>query len=188
MASNDEPIESRLRQQAGASQATRAAGAEAASPVPPPGGGAAAGSGEDPPSAGGAESPPSVLVVDDEGAVRSFLRAYLEDADYRVYEATDIDGALSTLDRVRVDAVVLDVRMPDPRGLGRSGLEVLAFIRLRASSDTLPVMILTGRSLEADEQELIRRHHAHLFLKPDGYRQLLKRLEQLIGPGRTGRP
>lgn len=149
----------------------------------------AAGSGEAPTPAEGAGEPslPAVLVVDDEGAVRSFLRAYLEDADYKVYEATDVDGALSTLDEARVDAVVLDVRMPDPRGLGRSGLEVLAFIRLRAAFDALPVMILTGRSLEAEEQELIRRHHAHLFLKPDGYRQLLQRLDQLTARPGTGR-
>lgn len=151
--------------------------------------GVAAGSGAVPPPAEGTSEPfiPAVLVVDDEGAVRSFLRAYLEDADYKVYEATDVDGALSTLDEKRVDAVVLDVRMPDPRGLGRSGLEVLAFIRLRAAFDALPVMILTGRSLEAEEQELIRQHHAHLFLKPDGYRQLLQRLDQLTARPGTGR-
>jgi CheY-like chemotaxis protein len=129
-----------------------------------------------------------VLVVDDEGAVRSFLRAYLEDAEYKVYEATDVDSALSTLDETRVDAVVLDVRMPDPRGLGRSGLEVLAFIRLRAAFDALPVMVLTGRSLGPEEQAVIRRHHAHLFLKPDGYRQLLQLLDQLTGRRGAGRP
>ncbi len=187
-----EAIESRGWQQAGAEAppAAKPTGPGASATTPPPGDGASPGSGEGPPPAQseGAGSVPTVLVVDDEGAVRSFLRAYLEDAEYRVYEATDVDGALSTLDQVRVDAVVLDVRMPDPRGLGRSGLEVLAFIRLRAAFDALPVMILTGRALDAEEQALIRRHHAHLFLKPDGYRQLLKRLEQLIGPGRTGRP
>ena len=138
-------------------------------------------------AAGAAVPAPTVLVVDDEGAVRSFMRAYLEDAGYKVLEAVDVDGALSALDQAGVDAVVLDVRMPDPRGLGRSGLEVLAFIRLRAAFDALPVMILTGRSLEPDEQEIIRRHRAHLFLKPDGYRQLLQRLEQLTGRQPGGR-
>jgi CheY-like chemotaxis protein len=156
----------------------------------PPAGAETVGSGEAPTPAEGAGEPalPTVLVVDDEGAVRSFLRAYLEDAEYKVYEATDVDGALNTLDQARVDAVVLDVRMPDPRGLGRSGLEVLAFIRLRAAFDALPVMILTGRSLEPEEQEIIRRHRAYLFLKPDGYRQLLQRLEQLTTRPGTGRP
>jgi CheY-like chemotaxis protein len=145
-------------------------------------------------AAGSADAPlgsahlPTVLVVDDEGAVRSFLRAYLEEAGYEVCEATDVDGALSVLDQTHVDAVVLDVRMPDPRGLGRTGLEVLAFIRLQATSATLPVLILTGRLLEPEEQDLIRRHRAHLFLKPDGYRKLLQRLDQLTGRRETRRP
>ncbi len=122
-----------------------------------------------------------VLIVDDENTVRSFLKAYLEDADYEVCEAGDVDSALTALDHGPVDAVVLDVRMPDPMGWGRTGLEVLAFIRLHAAFGSLPVMILTGHPLDPEEHELLRRHRAHLFLKPDGYRMLLQRLEQLIG-------
>jgi CheY-like chemotaxis protein len=131
---------------------------------------------------------PAVLVVDDEPAVRSFLRAYLEDAEYVVYEAADIDSALTALDEREVDAVVLDVRMPDASGLGRTGLEVLAFIRLRAASGDLPVLILTGQSLDPEEQKLISRHRADLFLKPEGYRKLLQRLDQLTGRRGGSRP
>jgi len=138
--------------------------------------------------ASGSAALPTVLVIDDEAAVRSFLRAYLEEADFAVCEATDIDSALTTLDERRVDAVVLDVRMSDPQGLGRTGLEVLSFIRLRAAFDSLPVLVLTGQPLEPEEQALIHRHRAHLFLKPDGYRKLLQRLEQLTGRREIGRP
>ena len=136
----------------------------------------------------GARRLPAVLVVDDETAVRSFLRAYLEEADYLVYEATDVDSALTALDEHPVDAVVLDLRMPDPRGLGRTGLEVLSFIRLRAASGSLPVLVLTGQPLGAEERDLVSRHRAHLFLKPDGYRKLLQRLDQLTGRREIGRP
>jgi len=124
---------------------------------------------------------PTVLLVDDEPAVRSFMRTYLEDAGYAVCEAGDVDSALSALDESPVDAAVLDVRMPDPMGWGRTGLEVLAFIRLHAAFAALPVMVLTGHPLDAEEQDLIQRHRAHLFLKPDGYRGLLQRLDQLTG-------
>jgi CheY-like chemotaxis protein len=124
---------------------------------------------------------PTVLIVDDEKTVRSFLRAYLEEADYAVCEAGDVDSALGALDDSEVDAVVLDVRMPDPMGWGRTGLEVLAFIRLHAAFARLPVLILTGHSLDTEEHDLIRRHRAHLFMKPDGYRTLLQRLDQLTG-------
>lgn len=129
---------------------------------------------------------PTVLIVDDETTVRSFLRNYLEDAGYAVCEAGDVDSALSALDEWDVDGVVLDVRMPDPMGWGRSGLEVLAFIRLHATFASLPVLILTGHPLDPEEQDLIRRHRAHLFLKPDGYRMLLQRLHELTGHRQTG--
>jgi CheY-like chemotaxis protein len=164
-------------------------------PAPPPAGWAAD---EDPDSDGPAEDAgadpadgnpmvrevghrPTVLIVDDEISVRAFLRAYLEEADYAVCEAGDVDSALGALDDADVDAVVLDVRMPDPMGWGRTGLEVLAFIRLHAAFATLPVLILTGHAVDAEEQEIIRRHRAHLFMKPDGYRTLLGRLDQLTG-------
>lgn len=124
---------------------------------------------------------PTVLVVDDEVSVRSFLRSYLEESDYAVCEAGDVDSALSALDESPVDAVVLDVRMPDPMGWGRTGLEVLAFIRLHAAFAALPVFVLTGHALDPEEHNLIRRHRASLFLKPDGYRALLQRLDQLTG-------
>ncbi len=127
---------------------------------------------------------PVVLVVDDEPSVRTFLRRYLGQGGYAVTEAQDVDTALNALDREPVDAVVLDVRLPDPMGWGRTGLEVLAFIRLHAAYSRLPVLILTGHPLEPEEQELIRRHRADLFLKPDGYSLLLKRLDGLTAvPG-----
>jgi CheY-like chemotaxis protein len=127
------------------------------------------------------ERRPTVLIVDDETTVRSFLKAYLENAEYDVCEAGDVDSALTALDAGPVDAVVLDVRMPDPMGWGRTGLEVLAFIRLHSAFASLPVMILTGHPLDTEELDLLRRHRAHLFLKPDGYRMLLQRLDQLTG-------
>lgn len=125
----------------------------------------------------------AVLVVDDEPAVRSFLRRYLDQAGYNVSEAEDVDTALHALDRQPVDAVVLDVRLPDPMGWGRTGLEVLAFIRLHTAFSGLPVLILTGYSLAPEEEDLIARHRAHLFHKPDGYRMLLERLNQLTAGG-----
>jgi CheY-like chemotaxis protein len=132
-------------------------------------------------SPGDAARQPRVLIVDDEPPIRTFLRRYLNDAGYTVSEAADVDGALNALDQQPVDAVVLDVRLPDPMGWGRTGLEVLAFIRLHNAFSPLPVLVLTGHSLEPEEQDLIRRHRADLFMKPDGYRMLLQRLDQLTG-------
>jgi len=90
---------------------------------------------------------PTVLVVDDEPSVRGFLRSYLEQAGYAVCEAGNIEDALAALDQSPVDAVILDVRMPDPTGLGRSGLEVLTYMRLHASMAAMPATTCRGCSL-----------------------------------------
>jgi len=134
---------------------------------------------QDQPEAGAER--PLVLVVDDERAVRNFMRSYLETAQYAVREAEDVDSALSALDEGSVDAVVLDVRMPDRMGWGRTGLEVLAFMRLHADYEDLPVLILTAHGMTDEERKLAARHRADLFMKPDGYRQLLERLNDLTG-------
>ena len=165
---------------AGAAEALSASSAVEIGPevVPHPAAGAAAAAGGQPEAGVGR---PIVLVVDDERAVRTFMRSYLEAAQYAVREAEDVDSALSALDEGSVDAVVLDVRMPDRMGWGRTGLEVLAFMRLHADYESLPVLILTAHGMTDEERKLVARHRADLFMKPDGYRQLLERLNDLTG-------
>ncbi|MFL5847220.1 MAG: response regulator [Solirubrobacteraceae bacterium] len=61
-----------------------------------------------------------VLVVDDASAIRFMLRILLEDAGMAVEEAGSGDAALTRLSRrraPRIDAVILDQRMPDRTGL-----------------------------------------------------------------------
>lgn len=61
--------------------------------------------------------PPTILVVDDEEQFRSQLRQDLEPRGYVVREATTGQEALNQLRRLRPDAVIADVLMPDINGL-----------------------------------------------------------------------
>jgi len=65
------------------------------------------------------------LIVDDSNAVRAFVRASLEDADFaRVQEADTGFQALQLLAANSFDVVIVDVNMPDI-----NGLELLAFMK-----------------------------------------------------------
>ncbi|MDH3653393.1 MAG: response regulator [Myxococcales bacterium] len=65
------------------------------------------------------------LIVDDSSAVRAFVRAALEDADFaRVREAETGFEALQLLASNTFDVVIVDVNMPDI-----NGLELLAFMK-----------------------------------------------------------
>ena len=82
---------------------------------------------------------PRILVVEDEALVRIVLTETLEDLGFRVEPAGSATEAIDRLQglRGRVDAVILDVGLPDRRG------DVLA-TELRALYADLPIVIATG--------------------------------------------
>jgi hypothetical protein len=79
----------------------------------------------------------TLLVIDDDPAVRGFLRQILTGAGYLVVEAGDGKTGMSKLERQAVDLVITDLVMPE-----REGLETLQ--RLRAERPQLPVIVISG--------------------------------------------
>ena len=58
-----------------------------------------------------------VLVVDDELAIRRFLRTSLQAHGYSIYEAQTGEEALSEVIGKRPDLVILDLGLPDMDGI-----------------------------------------------------------------------
>lgn len=80
----------------------------------------------------------SVLLVDDHAVVRKGLKAILEEefATLTVDEAGSGQECLDQLARKAVDAVILDINLPDT-----NGLELLK--RLRTDAPLMPVLVLS---------------------------------------------
>jgi CheY-like chemotaxis protein len=77
-----------------------------------------------------------MLVVDDDPAWRALYRMGFE-SDFEVFEAVDGLDALATLDRVKPDVIVLDLRMPHLDGIG--------FLRqLDRRGVKVPVVVCSG--------------------------------------------
>jgi CheY-like chemotaxis protein len=67
---------------------------------------------------GSAHEPERVLIVDDSAPFRRTARKLLECRGYRVVgEADSVAAGLEAVERLRPDAVLLDVRLPDGSGL-----------------------------------------------------------------------
>jgi putative two-component system response regulator len=79
-----------------------------------------------------------VLVVDDEETNRKLLTRLLG-RDYSVVTAPDGEEALSLLERIDVDLVLLDVRLP-----GLDGFEVCARLKRMERTRLVPVVLVTG--------------------------------------------
>ena len=80
---------------------------------------------------------PVILIVDDDPKVRRMLSELLEDEGYRALEAaTGIDG-LKTVEKTHVDAVVLDLVLPD-----MDGMDLLR--QFKVQFPEIPILILSG--------------------------------------------
>jgi two-component system, OmpR family, response regulator MprA len=114
-----------------------------------------------------------ILVVDDEPAVRDAVRRALSFEGYDVQIAAEGTEALDLLATEQVDAVVLDILMPDV-----SGLDVCR--RLRAAGDTTPVLLLTARGQVADRVAGLDAGADDYLAKPFALQELLARLRALL--------
>ena len=123
---------------------------------------------------------PVVLVVEDEPSVQGSLCRLLQHHGFAPLHAETVKAALKILGRTQVDAVILDLGLPHPGSFKPSGLTLLTYLRLTPHYDTLPVLIVTGKTLTPEEQDVIRRYHASLFYKPQAYETLVESLYCLI--------
>jgi len=89
--------------------------------------------------------PRSVLVVDDDERTRALCRMTLEEAGFRVLEATDGDEALVCVKLDRPDAILLDIMMPRV-----SGWTVAADLLSDESTDKIPIIFISARTGHAD--------------------------------------
>jgi len=100
-----------------------------------------------------------VLVVDDDPGIRDTLRMILDYEGYEVATAADGKAALASLDADRVDAILLDIKMP-----GMDGLEILDRISEREGAP--PVLMISGHGDIATAVEATRRGAVDFLEKP----------------------
>jgi CheY-like chemotaxis protein len=124
-----------------------------------------------------AETGLTVLLVDDEATVRETGRRYLVRAGYTCIEAESIQRAVALIGQTKVNAAILDVRLPGHV----TGLDLLSAFREQSGLVDIPVLIMTGSVLTAEEEALITKQRAFLFYKPEGFSTIVKFLDQLTG-------
>jgi two-component system OmpR family response regulator len=115
---------------------------------------------------------PKVLLIDDDTALTRMLTKFLEAEGFETAAAFNgTEGAVAALDP-SLDAVILDVMMPDI-----SGIETLQ--RIRATS-SVPVIMLTARGSEDDRAAGIEIGADDYIAKPYYARELLARLNAVL--------
>jgi two-component system, OmpR family, response regulator MprA len=114
-----------------------------------------------------------VLVVDDDSAVRRSLTTALGRDGYEVLAVDGGSAALAHTAMASIDAIVLDVAMPEP-----NGLEVCR--RLRSRGDRTPILMLTARDLVDDRVAGLDAGADDYLVKPFALAELRARLRALL--------
>lgn len=113
-----------------------------------------------------------ILVVEDEDAVREMLHFMLEQANYRVLEARDVEVARSCLTEHQPDMILLDWMLP-----GISGLEYAQELKRDPFNRHIPIIMLTARVEEDDRVRGLDSGADDYITKPFSSRELVARIK-----------
>jgi DNA-binding response OmpR family regulator len=109
-----------------------------------------------------------VLIVDDEPAICKALALALQRAGFRVSTALSGETAISVVRGATVDALVIDLRIPDMRG--DAFFELAAAIQPHLRTRTL----FTTGDITERAQELIEACRCKLLRKPFELKELIE--------------
>ena len=125
--------------------------------------------------------PHTVLIVEDELATRNMLQRTLEKDGWTVETAENGAVALTRLNHVEPDLILLDLMMPELDGFG-----FLEAIRQRPETATTPVVVLTAKDLTAEDRERLSGGAARVMQK-DSAEALVRQLHAAVSAHRAHR-
>lgn len=115
---------------------------------------------------------PHVLALDDDADIRHVLVEYLSGHDLRVTAVGTGREMLALLGSEAVDALLLDLRLPGEDGLGLA--------RQARELSRVPIIILSGRTDEADRVMGLELAADDYITKPFSPRELLARIRAVL--------
>ncbi len=115
-----------------------------------------------------------ILIVDDEERMRSLIRDFLKQKNYRTLEAKDGEEAIEIFEKNqnKINLIILDVMMPK-----LDGWSVLRQIRQKSN---VPVIMLTARGEEQDELFGFELGADEYISKPFSPKVLVARVEAIL--------
>lgn len=114
-----------------------------------------------------------LLIADDEEMNRRIIKKFLKDS-YEMLEAEDGKTVLELLHSRHVDALLLDIIMPEP-----DGLEVLKYMRERQEFGDIAILVATSAK-EQTERAALTLGADDVVSKPYDPLVIRKRLENIL--------
>jgi DNA-binding response OmpR family regulator len=116
-----------------------------------------------------------ILLIDDDMRLSAMVADYLRSHGYQVSTAASLNAGRELLARQAVDALVLDLMLPDG-----DGLDLCRELRASPRSRTLPVLMLSARGEPTDRIVGLEVGADDYLPKPFEPRELLARVRALL--------
>ncbi|MGA7218330.1 MAG: response regulator [Acidobacteriaceae bacterium] len=123
-------------------------------------------------------SSPKILVVDDDPDLVRALRLRLRANNYEVATATDGYAAIAQAQKERPALIILDLGLP-----AGDGFQVLERLQNIDALACVPVIVLSARDPQANEDRALKAGASAFFQKPADNEELLNVIRVSLGPG-----
>jgi len=129
----------------------------------------------------GGVKPRKLLVVDDDPKVVDLVQQMLEGEGFAIETAEDGIEALLHIEGSQPDAILLDLLMPR-----MDGFQFIDKLRERPQSRSIPIIVLTAKSLSNEEQTQLEKSVAAIVKKQGlGSGALIQKIRQIVPSPRS---
>ena len=129
------------------------------------------------------EQKPRILIVEDHPIIAELVETRLRIEGMEPIKCAGGREALGIIGTRPLDAVILDIMMPDV-----DGYEVLRYIRAQPASRHLPVIFLTARSTPADIEKGLAMGANYYITKPFSGLDLVRKVRICLEERRAAAP
>ncbi len=120
-------------------------------------------------------TPRPIMIVDDDVPLRNAFARAVERAGYDVIATTGSPEVVALVEEHRPVLMLIDNHMP-----GASGLELIKAIRRNRSSADLPIILVTGSSMQGEIDEAMNSGATDFRRKPVDLHDLLAVVESTL--------
>lgn len=116
-----------------------------------------------------------ILIIDDEKDIVQSIEYYLSQEGFKVSKSYDGMNGLEAVHKKNPDLIILDLMLP-----GISGIELCKMLKADEKTSSIPIIMLTAKSEEADKVVGLEIGADDYITKPFSMKELVARIKTVL--------